>query len=340
MRPWMKPVMILTSIIVLGFAATSYAEGSDKLSLPLGLQEQAAYILEDNPLTAAKINLGKQLYFDKRLSADGSVACATCHDPGKGFSDDRPTSRGIKGQVGGRNAPVTINRLFSKEQFWDGRAASLEEQALGPVQNPIEMGNTLDGMVATLRTIPGYVKQFKTAFGTEVTKEGVARAIASFERTLLCGNSPFDTFEAGDRKALSEGAQRGLALFRGKAECVSCHVGFNFTEEGYENVGVGMDKPNPDLGRYSATKNEQDKGAFKTPTLRNIAASAPYFHDGSAMTLEDVIEYYDKGGTKNPHLSSKIKPLRLTAQEKSDLVAFLRSLSCPDLKVVAPALPK
>ena len=193
----MKRVMVLTGIIVSGVVSASHAEGPYKLKLPLGLQEQAAYIPEDNPLTAAKINLGKQLYFDKRLSADGSVACATCHDPGKGFSDGRPTSQGIKGQVGGRSAPVTINRLFSKEQFWDGRAASLEEQALGPVQNPIEMGNTLDGMVATLSKIPGYREQFKKAFDTDVTKEGVARALASFERTLLCGNSAFDKFEAG-----------------------------------------------------------------------------------------------------------------------------------------------
>ena len=202
------------------------------------------------------------------------------------------------------------------------------------------MGNTLDRMVATLKKINGYPEQFKKVFGTDVTKEGVAKAIASFERTLLCGNSAFDKFEAGDKKALSESAQRGVVLFRGKANCVKCHTGFNFTDEGYHNIGVGMDKPNPDLGRYSVTKKEQDKGVFKTPTLRNIAASAPYYHDGSAKILEDMIDFYNKGGIKNPNLSKEMRPLNLTAQEKSDLVAFLKSLGCPDLKVAAPALPK
>lgn len=337
----MRRAKVLGVLIVSGILASdSPAQEPYKLKLPLGLQEQAAYIPVDNPLTAAKINLGKQLYFDKRLSADGSVSCATCHDPGKGFSDGRPTSRGIKGQVGGRSAHVTINRLFSKEQFWDGRTDSLEDQALGPVQNPIEMGNTLDGMVATLNKIPGYRDQFRKVFGTQATKEGVAKAIAAFERTLLCGNSAFDKFEVGDKTALSASAQRGLRLFRGKAECAKCHAGFNFTDEGYHNVGVGTDKPKPDLGRYEVTKADANKGAFKTPTLRNIAASAPYFHDGSANTLEEVVEYYDRGGIKNPHLSADVKPLNLTAQEKADLVAFLKSLSCPKLKVAAPALPR
>src|SRR5574337_1439186 len=167
------------------------------------------------------------------------------------------------------------NRLFSQDQFWDGRSPSLEDQALGPVQNPIEMGHTLPGMIATLDKVQGYKEQFKKTFGTGVTKEGVAQAIASFERTLLCGNSAFDKFEAGDKKALSASAQRGLTLFRGKkANCVACHTGFNFTDEGYHNLGVGMDKKDPDLGRFKVTKKESDKGAFKTPTLRNIAASA------------------------------------------------------------------
>ncbi|MDE2060367.1 MAG: c-type cytochrome [candidate division NC10 bacterium] len=336
-------VLIISALFstVLGLYVTgSNAEEPYKLKMPLGLQEDAAYIPPDNPLTADKINLGKALYFDKRLSADGTVACATCHAPDKGFSDGRPTSTGIKGQVGGRNAPVTINRLFSQDQFWDGRSPSLEDQALGPVQNPIEMGHTLQGMVATLDKLGGYREQFKKAFGTPVTKEGVAQAIASFERTLLCGNSAFDKFEAGNKKALTASAQRGLTLFREKANCVTCHTGFNFTDEGYHNLGVGIDKADPDLGRFKVTKKEPDKGAFKTPTLRNIAASAPYLHDGSAKTLEEVINFYDQGGTKNPNLSKEIKPLHLTAQEKGDLVAFLKSLSCPDLKVAAPALPK
>lgn len=338
-----RRVLIVSTLfsMVLGLsAAGSGAEEPYKLKMPLGLQEDAAYIPPDNPLTAEKISLGKQLYFDTRLSADGTIACATCHASDKGFSDGRPTSTGIKEQVGGRNAPVTINRLFSQDQFWDGRSPSLEDQALGPVQNPIEMGHTLQAMVATLDKLGGYREQFKKAFGTGVTKEGVAQAIASFERTLLCGNSAFDKFKAGDKKALSASAQRGLTLFNGKGNCVACHTGFNFTDESYHNLGVGIDKKDPDLGRFKVTKKESDKGAFKTPTLRNIAASAPYLHDGSAKTLEEVIELYDKGGIKNPNLSSEIRPLKLTVQQKGDLSAFMKSLSCPDLKVAAPALPK
>jgi cytochrome c peroxidase len=341
MGRWAKGVPIIAALLVVGgFLSQSEAQGPYKLKLPLGLQEEAAYIPPDNPLTSEKIDLGRQLYFDGRLSADGTVSCAFCHAPDKGFSDGRPTSTGIKGQVGGRNAPMTINRLFSQDQFWDGRAASLEDQALGPIQNPIEMGNTLEKMVGTLSAVKGYREQFRRVFGTDVTAAGVAQAIAAFERSLVCGNSAFDRYEDGNDTALSEREQQGLQLFREKANCIRCHTGFAFTDERYHNIGVGIDKPNPDLGRYKITKKESDKGAFKTPTLRNIAASAPYLHDGSAKTLEDVIEFYDKGGIKNPNLSNEIKPLNLTVKEKADLVAFLKSLSCPDLKVVAPALPK
>ncbi len=341
MARWVRGMLIAAALLLIGGVLNrSVAQGPYKLTLPLGLQEEAAYMPPDSPLTAEKIELGRQLYFDGRLSADGTVSCATCHAPDKGFSDGRPTSRGIKGQVGSRNAPTTVNRLFSQEQFWDGRAASLEEQALGPIKNPIEMGNTLKKMVAKLNMIPGYRNQFKQVFGTDVNAAGVAKAIAAFERSLVCGNSAFDRYEEGDDAALSEREQQGLQLFREKANCIRCHTGFAFTDERYHNIGVGFDKPKPDLGRYTVTRKVSDKGAFKTPTLRNIAASAPYLHDGSAKTLEDVIEFYDKGGVKNPNLSNEIKRLLLSAPEKADLVAFLKSLSCPDLKVAAPALPK
>lgn len=341
MERWVRGMLIAAALLLIGGVLNrSVAQGPYKLTLPLGLQEEAAYIPPDNPLTAKKIELGRQLYFDGRLSADGTVSCATCHAPDKGFSDGRSTSTGIKGQLGERNAPVAINRLFSQEQFWDGRAASLEEQALGPIQNPIEMGNTLKKMVAKLHTIQGYRKQFKKVFGTDVNAAGVAKAIAAFERSLVCGNSAFDRYEDGDDAALSESEQRGLELFRERGNCVRCHTGFAFTDERYHNIGVGMDKASPDLGRFKVTKKESDKGAFKTPTLRNIGASGPYFHDGSAKTLEDVVEFYDKGGTKNPNLSNEMKRLLLSVPEKADLVAFLKSLSCPDLKVAAPALPK
>ncbi|MFQ5923988.1 MAG: cytochrome-c peroxidase [Anaerolineales bacterium] len=329
--------------VFLGAIARVGVAGEYKLNLPLGLQEQALYLPPDNPLTAEKIALGKQLYFDTRLSLDKTVACASCHNPRFGYTDGQAVSTGIGGQKGGRSAPTTVNRAFSKEQFWDGRAADLEAQAIGPIASPIEMGFTHEGVVKRLRGIEGYREQFKNVFGTEnFTIDHLGKAIAAFERTILSGNSPFDRFEAGDRTALSRAAaERGLTLFRGKANCVVCHAGFNFTDEGYHNIGVGMDKPPPDLGRFDVTKREEDRGAFKTPTLRDIALSAPYFHDGSARTLDEVVEFYNHGGIKNLQLSKEIKPLGLSTREKADLVEFMRALTGEiALEVLAPQLPQ
>ena len=336
-----------TALFVLALTATVLMQNCKKpppekfeLKIPLGLDAEAQYIPENNPLTAEKVELGRKLYFDKRLSADNSVSCATCHSPKFGFTDGSPVSTGINGQKGGRSAPTVVNRLFSKEQFWDGRAEDLEAQALGPVENPIEMGNTLEACVKKLNAIEGYRKEFQKVFGTEVTADGIAKAIASFERTVISGNSPFDRFKAGEENALSESARRGLELFEGKANCVTCHVGFNFTDEGYRNIGVGMDKEAPDSGRFDVTKEETDRGAFKTPTLREIASTAPYMHDGSERTLLDVINFYDKGGITNPYLSTDIKPLKLTDEEKADLVAFMESLTGEMGEFEEPTLPE
>ncbi len=310
--------------------------------LPLGLQATAAYVPDDNPLSEPKIDLGRKLYFDARLSKEGAVSCATCHAPEKGFSDGQQVSTGVGHQVGSRNAPTVMNRLFSKEQFWDGRAASLEDQALGPVQNPIEMGMTVDGMIANLQAIQAYGPFFKAAFGTpEITADRVARAIASYERTVLTGNSPYDRYQAGDKKALGEPAIRGLAIFndRQRGNCVTCHAGFNFTDESYHNLGVGMDKPNPDWGRFGVTKVEADRGAFKTPTLRNVTRTAPYMHDGSEASLEGVIKFYDQGGRPNQWLSKEIKPLHLSDQDRADLLALLESLSGDVRGLEKPTLP-
>ncbi|HEU4400688.1 MAG TPA: cytochrome c peroxidase [Candidatus Polarisedimenticolia bacterium] len=320
----------------------SLTSGEYSVVLPLGLQAGAAYIPENNPLTVAKIELGRKLYFDPRLSKDGKTSCATCHDPDKGFSDARQFSAGINGQLGGRNAPTVMNRLFSKEQFWDGRAADLEEQALGPVQNPIEMGNTLQGMVSNLGGVQAYGADFQAAFGTpQITADRVGQAIASYERTVLAGNSPYDRYQAGDKSALGESAVRGMAIFDDakRGNCVTCHAGFNFTDESYHNLGVGMDKPAPDWGRFSITKVETDRGAFKTPTLRNITQSSPYMHDGAETTLEEVVAFYDKGGKPNKWLSKEIHPLNLTDQDKADLVAFLQSLSGEVRGKERPTLP-
>ncbi len=323
-------------------AGETFTSGDYTTTLPLGLQAGAAYVPDNNPLSQAKIDLGRKLYFDTRLSKDNTVSCATCHDPDKGFSDASPVSTGFHKQKGARNAPTVMNRLFSKEQFWDGRAADLEAQALGPIQNPIEMGNTLQGMVSNIKAIQAYAPEFEKAFGSpEITAEKVGMAIASYERTVLAGNSPYDRYQSGDKTAMSESAVRGMAIFNDKnrGNCVTCHAGFNFTDESYHNLGVGMDKPKPDLGRYEITKKEFDRGAFKTPTLRNITDCAPYMHDGSEKTLMETVEFYNKGGVPNKYLAQEIKPLNLSDQDKADLVAFMEALTGDVTGKEKPTLP-
>jgi cytochrome c peroxidase len=293
----------------------------------------------DNPQTDAKIRLGAQLYFETRLSADNSVSCATCHVPATGWANNHPTDTGIKGQVGGRNSGTVIDAAYMSFQFWDGRAATLEDQALGPIQNPIEMGETLDSVVRKLNAIPGYRDQFRQVFGTDVTPDGIAKAIASFERTIISGPSPFDRFLEGETGALSPAARRGMDLFNGKAHCTPCHGGPMLSDQSYHNLGVGMDRPDPDLGREKVTKDPGDRGRFKTPTLRNIALTPPYLHTGGEKTLLDVVNFYDRGGVPNPDLDPLVMPLHLTQRQKLDLVAFLEALTGPIPVVVKPDLP-
>lgn len=303
--------------------------------VPLGLKK--VVWPENNKPSAEKIELGKQLYFDKRLSRDDTISCASCHDPKKGWSNDDAFATGIKGQRGGRSSPTIINSTYQDLQFWDGRAKGLEGQALGPIQNPIEMDLTLPEVVAKLNKIEGYKKQFQKVFGTDVTEDGMAKAIAAFERTVLSGGAPYDLFKAGDTKALSEPAQRGMKLFFGKAHCSACHVGPNFTDGAFHNIGVGMNVEKPDIGREEQSKQGGDRGAFKTPTLREIAKTAPYMHNGSQKTLEAVVEYYDKGGFPNDTLDEEVYPLKLTAEEKADLVKFLKEgLSSPKYPDIEP----
>jgi cytochrome c peroxidase len=305
------------------------ASGEYKLTLPLGLEEDAVVVPADNPLTKEKVELGRLLFFDKRLSRNNTIACASCHLSEKGFADGKPVSTGINNLKGGRSAPASINRLFSKAQFWDGRADTLEDQSIGPFVNPVEHGFiNHDEMVAKMRKIAGYRKLFQQVFGHDIVIEDVGKAIASFQRTILSGNSAVDKFDVGgDAKALTESPQRGLELFRGKARCTRCHSGFNFSDEKFHNIGIGWDTNTVDLGRYMVTKNPEDIGAFKTPTLREIARTAPYMHDGRFKTLEEVVEFYNKGGIKNPHQDNTIIPLELTEQEKQDVVALLRLLN-------------
>jgi cytochrome c peroxidase len=319
------------------------ASGAWSMTLPLGLQAGSAYLPDSNPMSADKIALGKLLYFDNRLSKDGTISCATCHSPYHGFADPARTSSGVGRLLGGRNSPTVVNRLFSAEQFWDGRAKDLEEQAHGPLVNPVEMAmGSHDEVVSRVKAVKGYAPLFRKAFGDDqVTMSHIAQAIAAYERTVVSGNSPYDRYQAGDKDALGASAVRGMALFNGKANCVRCHAGFNFTDETYQNLGVGMDKAKPDLGRFEITKKEADKGAFKTPTLRDVVLTAPYMHDGSEQTLRDAIGFYDRGGVKNSNLSKEIKPLGLSAQDKLDLVAFLVALTGEIQNATPPeSLPK
>jgi cytochrome c peroxidase len=345
-----------------------------KIELPIGLDVGKSAIagLEETPLTRATIELGRQLYFDTRLSADNTVSCASCHHPEEGYARRTKFGVGINGQEGGRNSPVSFNRILSKAQFWDGRAESLEAQAIGPIANPIEMGNTHAKAVATLAAIPGYKMQFEKIFPNGLTIENVGRTLASFERVVVTGASPYDLAErfkqyarltaddlqeletddpaafktyqmlaaAVKEQALSDSAKRGQELFFGqRANCAACHVGANLADEQYHNLGVGMNANEPDLGRFVVTKDPKDYGAFKTPTTRNVALSAPYMHDGSLATLEEVVEHYDKGGIPNKNLSAKIVKLNLTAQEKADLVAFMKACTGPFPKVETARLP-
>ena len=332
-----------------------HVELSIELPKGLGGAKGNVFIPEDNPMTRAKIELGRQLYFDPRLSSDNTISCASCHDPAQGYGAHTQFGVGVDGQQGGRNSPISYNRIVSKAQFWDGRAASLEEQAVGPIANPIEMANTHESCVADLAAMPVYKVQFEKIFDDGLNIDNVGKAIAAFERTLVTGPAPYDyqseldTFKklfADDLEYLdeepelkkrydglvaavaanpmTESAKRGMALFFGKANCTACHAGANFADEQYHNLGVGMEAEKPDLGRYEVTKEEKDKGAFKTPTLRNVVLSAPYMHDGSQATLEEVVVWYDKGGHKNPWLSEKMKPLNLNEQERADLVEFMK----------------
>ncbi len=293
--------------------------------VPAGLKKLR--VPKDNPLTAEKVALGKQLYWDGRLSSDNKVSCASCHHPDHGWSNGERFATGVKDQVGGRNSPTVLNTAYQRFQFWDGRAGSLEEQALGPIQNPIEMNMSLPEVVKKLNAIDGYREQFQKVFGTDVTSDGIAKAIAAYERTILSGDAPYDRFKAGDEDALGESAQRGMKLFFGKARCSACHSGSNFTDNAFHNIGVGF-QPNgkeaADAGRKAISNLGGDYGSFKTPTLREIARTAPYMHDGSEKTLEDVVKYYNRGGNVNAWIDEEMAPLGLTEQEIADLVTFVK----------------
>ena len=344
------------------------ARSLQQVGIPLELTRTV--IPPDNPQTPEKIALGQKLFFDGRLSADGTVACATCHDPTRAFTDGRPTSIGIHGRAGQRNAPTTLNALYNKTQFWDGRAKTLEEQAAFPIVNPIEMGQpSLDAAVATIAGIEEFQQAFRRVFRRPPNGADLVRAIASYERAQVLFDSPFDHFIAGDIKAIDDAAKRGWELFNTKALCNKCHAltetkrdVTNFMDNDFHNIGIGIirhnvvalarqaerlldsgDKAAIDraaiqtdmsaLGRFLVTKKEADTASFKTPNLRNVLVTGPYFHDGSQETLWDVMDHYNKGdGLKNPWLDEDIQPLALTERDIDDLVAFLAALTSPDYR--------
>ena len=305
---------------------------------PLGLPDVA--VPADNPPTPQTVALGRKLYYDKALSVDNSIACASCHAPEAGFADPNQFSEGVGGELGGRQAPPVMNSAYFTTQFWDGRAASLEEQAGGPVENPVEMAFTHEGVVERLSEDPVYAELFKEAWGEgPIVFEMVAKSIASFERTVLVGNSPFDRYMfGGDKQAMSEDAIRGLDVFTDpeKGNCEVCHEineeeGYAlFTDNKFHNLGVGaeLDGSLADIGRFEVSQVETDKGAFKTPHLRNIADSAPYMHDGHLKTLKEVVDFYVGAGNSNDFRDEEIHELdHLSAQERADLIAFMEALS-------------
>lgn len=294
----------------------------------------------DNQINPARIELGKALFFDPRLSGSNWISCATCHNPALAWSDGLPTAIGNGQHALARATPTILNTGYNPFQMWDGRAKTLEDQAVGPVQAEGEMAQDLPSLVAELSKITGYTKMFDAAYpGEGITEKTIGKAIATFERTVVSGESPFDRWVKGDQKAVSASAKNGFAVFEGKGRCSICHSGFNFTDNGFHNLGL-KETGEPDLGRYNIVRIERNKGGFKTPTLRDVALTAPYMRTGIYKTLEEVIDHYNRGGDVKAHLSPDIVPLNLTAQEKADLLAFMKSLTGPQMQVTIPILPQ
>lgn len=306
---------------------------------PLGLPPVP--VPDDNPMTVEKVELGKMLYFDKRLSKNQTLSCATCHIPENGYAEPKPVSEGIQGQLGPINAPPVLNSAYASSMFWDGRMNTLEQQAAGPVGNPIEMGHNIDAVAKELGKIPEYKKRFQDVFGAPASPDTITKAIAAFERTLLAGNSPFDRFQNGGQNAISADAKEGWTLFQQKL-CVTCHQPPIFSNWGFYNAGVEVkDGKIPD-GRFNHTKSQTDKGAFRVPHLRNLKQTGPYLHDGSAKTIEEAISFMAKGGNPNANLNPlfmAIKAQNITGDQIKKITAFLESLTGEYPIVEEPKLP-
>jgi cytochrome c peroxidase len=319
-------LLALTYAPELGLAGAGTALPPD-LRVPIGLDRYVP-VPPDNPITAQKAALGRRLFFDTRLSGDGRTSCATCHQPERRFTDGRSVARGVFDREGRRNTPSILNRVYGRSAFWDGRASTLEDQVRVALTGDRDLGLSMEEAVARVSRDPGYARAFRTAFGEPVNASRIAQAVATFVRTRLSGSSAFDRFLTGETRALGTRERRGLELFTGRARCARCHAGPLLSDEDFHNTGVAWrDGGFQDAGRAAVTGSDRDRGAFKTPSLREVARTAPYMHDGSVASLADVIEFYDRGGTPNPSLDPDIRPLHLSAAEKAAIIAFLRSLS-------------
>lgn len=363
-------VGLLLSVVVVCLSYTQAFSSPAKLAqrltstkVPSGISESLwrRRIPNENPMSARKVALGRALFFDKRLSADRTISCATCHDPARAYTDGNRFALGVKANQGTRNTPTILNAVFADSLFWDGRARSLEEQVTHPLMSSFEMGmGSKQELVARVASQPEYQRRFKQVFNSaEIDVDTISKAIAAYERTLLSGNSPFDRFIAGDAAAISDSQRRGWELFKGKAKCIECHTYASntpfFTDFKFHNTGVAatdllfntlserlsVAKDSPlnlahatgfsELGRFTITLARDDVGAFKTPTLRDVELTSPYMHDGSLGTLIDVVQFYNRGGGPNSHLDARITPLKLTPAEVNDLVEFMRSLTSADV---------
>ena len=334
---------------VSSFSFSSLASDFQKMTFVAGDPSLKAWILPEvpqpkgNQTTAERVTLGKMLFFDPRLSGDGNMSCASCHNPLFGWSDGLPTAKGFKSEILGRASPTVINTGFNSIQMWDGRKKSLEDQAMGPMMSNEEMNMDIPKLLTFLRQTVGYKEAFEKAYpNEEISEATIAKAIASFERTVVSNNSPFDQWIQGDKDAMTKQQVEGFKLFMNpkKGNCEVCHSAPNFTDNGFHNIGLEQfGTKHPDLGRYTERPLRMMKGAFKTPTLRDISNTAPYFHDGSAFTLEEVVSHYEKGGVIKTNISPNMNTAKLNSKEQEAIVTFMKALTSKHEPFVLPIIP-
>jgi len=345
MKKLYTPLLSASLLIITAGLSTSSLSGvnAGDASLQKWLMPSAVPHPKGNKPNAARIDLGKKLFFDPRLSGDGNMSCSTCHNPMFGWSDGLPTARGTKSKVLDRASPVITNTAFNSVQMWDGRKRTLEDQAMGPMEATVEMNMDIGKLFKWLKSSQGYKTAFEKAYpGEGISQSTVSKAIASFERTIISDNSPFDHWVKGNKSAMTAQQVKGFKIFldEKRGNCAACHSAPNFVDNGFHNIGLASySAEKPDLGRYNQLPLPVAKGSFKTPTLRDIELSAPYFHDGSASTLMDVMQTYADHGYAEGNISSEVKKIKLSKQDMKDLVAFMKALTSPSESISLPSLP-